>query len=248
MQQDDNINLVANPHLLITNNHEGQLSVGQVIPVQASFVATPGAGVANASGLVPTIGVNREPVALTLTLRPHVNDENLIRLEINQEMSELASATFSPLGPSTTKRTAQTTVFARDQQTIIIGGLMRDKVSDGVQKVPFLGDIPLLGFFFRSKQKTIEKQNIILAITPYVINEPAELVRVLQAKLRDRRDFLRHFGTDYERRLLEGPLGRSSSPGMFERINRAVKQLDEKGPDSPAREEEIAGGLELPGS
>jgi general secretion pathway protein D len=233
LQRDDNINLVANPHLLITNNHEGQISVGQVIPVQASFVATAGAGVPNSGGIIPTVGVNREPVALTLTLRPHVNDENLIRLEIDQEMSELASATFSPLGPSTTKRTAQTTVFARDQQTIIIGGLMRDKVGEGSQKVPLLGDIPVLGFLFRSKQKTVEKQNIILAITPYVINDPADLVRILQAKIRDRRDFLRHFGTDHERRLLEGPLGRPPSAGMVEQINRAVKHLDAQAP-SPA--------------
>ena len=218
--------------------------------MQSSFVATSGAGVANASGLIPTVGVNRETVALTLKLTPHVNDENLIRLEIDQEMSEIASATFSPLGPSTTKRTAQTTVFARDQQTIIIGGLMRDKVTEGSRKVPLLGDIPVLGFFFRNTQKTVEKQNIILAITPYVINEPGELVRVLQAKVRDRRDFLRHFGTDHERRLLEGPLGGAHSVGMLEQINRAVKRLEDSdtgsGPPVDEGESTVVGGLELP--
>jgi hypothetical protein len=171
------------------------------------------------------------------------------RLEIDQEMSEIASDSFSALGPSTTRRTAQTTVFARDQQTIIIGGLMRDKVTSGVQKVPFLGDIPLLGFFFRSTTKSVEKQNIILAITPYVIDDPSDLVRVLAAKVRDRRDFLRHFGSDHERRLLLGPLGLSGSGGMLEQINRATRApVEEVPPPASPGAAAALDGVALPGS
>jgi len=117
-------------------------------------------------------------------------------------------------------------VFAHDQQTIIIGGLTRDRSSESTQKIPLLGDIPLLGFLFRSRQKTIEKQNIILALTPYVVDGPADLTRVLEAKLRDRRDFIRHFGSEAERRLLAGPLPPRAGPGMVERINRTVRELD----------------------
>jgi general secretion pathway protein D len=157
-------------------------------------------------------------------LTPHVNDDGLIRLEIEQKMEELSGT--GPLGPSTTKRTATTTVFARDQQTIIIGGLTRERTSEAAQKVPLLGDIPLIGFLFRNTQRTVEKQNIILALTPYVIHDPADLTRVLEAKIRDRREFVRLYGTPQERRMQVGPLGVPTTPGMLERINRAVRALD----------------------
>jgi general secretion pathway protein D len=218
--QDENVDLIANPHIMITNNHEGQLSVGQRVPVQTGFTSLPGA---TAGSSVPISSVSREDVALTLTLIPHVNDDNVIRLEIDQEMSELASAGAVPLNPTTTRRTAHTTVYAHDQQTIIIGGLTRDRVSEATQKIPLLGDIPVLGFLFRSRQKSVEKQNIILALTPYVIDGPADLSRVLEAKLRDRRDYLKYFGKEAEQRLLDGPLPRRRSPGMLERINQAAR-------------------------
>jgi general secretion pathway protein D len=226
LQQDDNVDLIANPNLLITNNHEGEISVGQRVPVQGAFAGTTVGGAA--AGLVPTVSVNREDVALTLKLTPHVNEDGLIRLELDQEMSELGASGL--LGPSTTRRTAHTAVVARDQQTIVIGGLTRERQTDSVQKVPLLGDIPLLGFLFRSTEKIVEKQNIIMAITPYVIDEPADLVRVLEAKLRDRRDFIRLYGSAQERRLLEGPLGPPRTRGMLERINRAVKEQEELDP------------------
>jgi general secretion pathway protein D len=241
------VDLVANPHLLITNNHEGMISVGQRVPFQAGFVAgVPGGQV---PGLLPNVSVNREDVALTLKLTPHVNEDNQIRLEIDQEMSEIAPGTDNGLGPTTTKRTAQTTVFARDQQTIIIGGLMRDKASDSASKVPFLGDIPVLGFFFRRTRRVIEKQNIIIALTPYVIDDSSDLLRVFEAKLRDRRDFLKHFGSAQERRLLEGPLGVPRTTGMLERINRAVKDDEANvAAVAPPPTPPAADGLPLPGS
>ena len=194
-------------------------------------------------------------------------EDGLIRLEIDQEMSELGT-NENNLGPSTSRRTTHTTVFARDQQTIVISGLTRERVSDAAQKVPLLGDIPLIGFFFRNTQKITEKQNIILALTPYVIEDPADLTRVLEAKLRDRREFARLFGSDEERRLLMGPLERRST-GMLEQIHRAVRDVEEtegsdgptagrpsgssaapaaaSSPDEPATEAREA-GLPLPGS
>jgi len=221
LQLDQNVNLVANPHLLITNNHEGEISVGQKIPFRSGITSVGGA----AGTGVAFVPISREDVALTLVITPHVNDENLIRLEINQEMSEVAAGADSDLGPATTQRKARTVVFAHDRQPIIIGGLMRDKVVDGAQKVPLLGDIPVLGVLFRSTHKTIEKQNIIIALTPHVIDGPGDLAQVLEGKLRERREFIRYFGTDEERRLLAGSV---PTPGMLERINRAVKEVEER--------------------
>jgi general secretion pathway protein D len=253
LQENDNVDLIANPHLLITNHQEGEISVGQQVPVPGAFTQNvAGAGIAS---LVPTVSVNRENVALTLRLTPHVNDDGLIRLEIDQEMSELGAT--SALGPSTSRRTTHTAVVARDQQTIVISGLTRERQSDTSQKVPLLGDIPLIGFFFRNTQKVSEKQNIILALTCYVIDEPADLTRVLEAKLRDRREFIRLFGSDQERRLLQGPLGPPRTTGMLERIHRAVQTVDGDtgAPPTPshltpagAEAASASQGLPLPGS
>ena len=217
LQSDQNVNLVANPHLLITNNLEGEISVGQKIPFRSGITSVPGA----AGSAVAFVPISREDVALTLTITPHVNDENLIRLEINQEMSEVAAN--GDLGPTTTQRKARTVVYARDRQPIIIGGLMRDKLVDSADKVPLLGDIPVLGVLFRNTRKTMEKQNIIIALTPHVIDGPGDLAQVLESKLRERREFIQYFGTDEERRLLAGS---TSTPGMLERINRAVKEVE----------------------
>jgi len=221
LQSDQNINLVANPHLLITNNHEGEISVGQKIPFQSGITSVPGAG---GTG-VAFLPISREDVALTLTITPHVNDENLIRLEINQEMAEVAPGTDSTFGPTTTQRKARTVVFAHDRQPIIIGGLMRDKLVDSVQKAPLLGDIPLIGVFFRNTRKTVEKQNIIIAVTPHVIEGPGDLAQVLESKLRERREFIRAFGSEEERRLL---VQSAPTPGMLEQINRAVREAEER--------------------
>jgi general secretion pathway protein D len=221
LQTDSNINLVANPHLLITNNHEGEISVGQKIPFQSGITSVPGA----AGTGVAFVPITREDVALTLTITPHVNEDNLIRLELNQEMSEVAAGSDSSFGPITTQRKARTVVFAHDHQPIVIGGLMRDKVVDSAQKAPFLGDIPILGALFRGTHKTVEKQNIIIALTPHVIEGPGDLARVLEDKLRERSEFLRHFGTEEERRLAGV---RVSTPGILERINQAVKKAEQQ--------------------
>ena len=221
LQTDSNINLVANPHLLITNNHEGEISVGQKIPFQSGITSVPGA---SGTG-VAFVPISREEVALTLTITPHVNEENLIRLELNQEMAEVAAGSDTSFGPITTQRKARTVVFAHDHQPIVIGGLMRDKVVDSVTKAPLLGDIPLIGVFFRNTHKTVEKQNIIIALTPHVIEGPNDLARVLEDKLRERREFLRAFGTDEERRLAGVMV---STPGMLERINQAVKEVEQQ--------------------
>jgi general secretion pathway protein D len=171
---------------------------------------------------VAFVPVSREDVALTLTITPHVNEDNLIRLELNQEMAEVASGTDSSFGPITTQRKARTTVFAHDHQPIVIGGLMRDKVVDGVQKAPLLGDIPILGVLFRSTKKTVEKQNIIIALTPHVIEGPNDLARVLENKLKERREFLRHFGNAEERRLASV----GTTTGLLEHINKAVREVE----------------------
>jgi general secretion pathway protein D len=110
-------------------------------------------------------------VGITLKLTPQITSDDNVKLDINQEISSIiATAGINPnlLGPSTSKRSATTTVVVKDRETMVIGGLIRDNVTSSTSKVPLLGDIPLLGWFFKSKTTRVEKTNLMIFITPYI--------------------------------------------------------------------------------
>ncbi len=233
LQINNDVDVLSNPHLLIMNNEDGEISVGQRIPFPVSTLGLGGAG-AGAAGALGGLGglglggifpqVQREKVALEMKLTPHVNEHDIIRLEVDEKISELAPGS-SNLGPSTSERTAKTIVVAKDQQTILIGGLMSDKVINSVTKVPLLGDIPILGFFFRSTTKHVVKTNLIIALTPYVISDQSDLRRVLEKKMKERREFVERFGGE-ERPNLESDIDYRRKRGMLEEINRAAREIE----------------------
>ena len=201
LQTNSDVDVLSNPHLLIMNNEDGEISVGSRVPFPVSTFGLGGGGAPGGAAPIPGFAgvssffpnVQREKVALELKLTPHVNEHDMVRLEVDEKISELAPGP-SNLGPSTSERTAKTIVVAKDQQTILIGGLMSDKVINTVTKVPLLGDIPILGFFFRNSTKKMVKTNLIIALTPYVINDMSDLRRVLEKKMKERREFVERFG------------------------------------------------------
>ena len=88
------------------------------------------------------------------------------------------------------KRTAETQLVVRDQQTVVIGGLVRDAITNGETKIPILGDIPVLGYLFKQKQTTKTKSNLLLLLTPYVIRSPEDLRAIFERKMQERQEFL----------------------------------------------------------
>jgi general secretion pathway protein D len=233
LQTNSDVDVLSNPHLLIMNNEDGEISVGQKIPFPVSTLGLNPAGAAGAASPLGGLGfgglfpqVQRENVALEIKLTPHVNEHDVIRMEVDAKDSEVA-ATSSTLGPSTSERSAKTVVVAKDQQTILIGGLMSDKIINSVTKVPLLGDIPILGFFFRSTTKHIVKTNLIIALTPYVINDQSDLRRVLEKKMRERREFVERFGGE-DRPSLESNIDYRRKRGMLEEINRAAREVEKE--------------------
>jgi general secretion pathway protein D len=154
-----------------------------------------------------------------------VNEHDMIRLEVDQEIQDILSPNFNNLGPATSKRSAKTTVVARDQQTIVIGGLMSDRNVERITKIPLLGDIPILGFFFRNTTKTVQKTNILIALTPYVITDQSDLRRVLEKKLKERREFVERFGKQ-EIVNPEATIDYRRKRGMLEEINRTAKDVE----------------------
>jgi general secretion pathway protein D len=255
LQTNSDVDVLSNPHLLIMNNEDGEISVGQKVPFPVSTLGlNPAAGAATGAlgglglgGLFPQ--VQRENVALEIKLTPHVNEHDIIRMEVDAKDSELAPGGSPTLGPSTSERSAKTVVVAKDQQTILIGGLMSDKIINSVTKVPLLGDIPILGFFFRNTTKHIVKTNLIIALTPYVINDQSDLRRVLEKKMRERREFVERFGGE-DRPSLESNIDYRRKRGMLEEINRAAREVEKEEAimDDIRRRDEMdqSGPVELP--
>ncbi|MBN2494030.1 MAG: type II secretion system secretin GspD [Deltaproteobacteria bacterium] len=239
LQTNSNVNVLSTPHILTSDNEEAEIMVGENIPIPAGYGGYGGgmsslaglASLASQSGLTTgaTSGysgyggyglgmglgmgaINRQEVGLTLRLKPQINEGDYIRIELEEELSEVKD-TSNPLGPTTTKRSAKTVVVVKDQQTVVVGGLMRDKVDIGETKVPVLGDIPVLGWFFRSKSTSKTKTNLLLFLTPYVIETQEDFRTIFERKIRERREFMERFyeaGPEYEAfvdyRRKHGPL------------------------------------------
>ncbi len=232
LQRNNDVNVLSNPYIIITNNDEGELSVGQQLPFPGSTFgagmggAAGGAGGGLLGGLGFGVPVNRTKVALSLKLVPSVNEHNMIRMEVEQKIEDILNENFNGLGPATSLREAKTTVVTRDQQTVLIGGLMSDRTSESVTKVPILGDIPILGFFFRTSTKRKQKSNIIIALTPYVITEPSDMRRIAEKKMRERREFIERYTAFQDTAALDSDIDYSRKRGMLEEINRTVREIE----------------------
>ncbi|HWN67894.1 MAG TPA: hypothetical protein VNM90_09650, partial [Haliangium sp.] len=201
-------------------NEEAEISVGQNIPYQGGLTGLPGGG--QNIGF-PVQSVQRQDVALTLKITPHINASDMVRLEIDQEISDIASPDFGGrgLGPSWSKRTVQTTVVVRDQQSIVIGGLMSDRVTYSENKIPLLGDVPLLGYLFKYTRKQKVKTNLLILLTPYVIKSQMDIEQIVQRKTRETREFARTF-SNFQSMEYRPEIDYRRKRGLLEEINRAT--------------------------
>ena len=127
-------------------------------------------------------------------------------------------------------------VVANDQQTIVIGGLIRDVENEGTTKVPLLGDIPVIGILFRRNNTTVTKQNLVLMLTPYVIESSDDLRRITEQKRKARRKFLELFGREDKQYIAN--INYEHKKGVLESINQRVRKAQE---DSEARLEAYGG-------
>ncbi|MEG0922147.1 MAG: type II secretion system secretin GspD, partial [Comamonas sp.] len=161
-------NILSTPNLLTLDNQEAQILVGQNVPfVTGSYASTNGTNTAN-----PFTTVERKDVGLTLRVRPQINANGTVKLTIYQETSNVIEGTTKETnGPSTSKRSIESTVLVDDGSIIVIGGLLQDQYSGSVQKVPYLGDIPGIGALFRSDSRTRKKTNLMVFLRPVVMRD-----------------------------------------------------------------------------
>ena len=180
LQVDGDVNVLSTPNILTTDNQKAEIMVGENIP----FVTGQSQSTATGGGSILT-SIERKDVGITLKITPQITSDDNVKLDIYQEISavtETAGLNPNVVGPSTSKRSASTTVVVKDRETMVIGGLIRDNVTSATMKVPLLGDIPILGWLFKYKTTKVEKTNLMIFITPYVIKSEAEAVELTRKK------------------------------------------------------------------
>ena len=174
VQQDSSVHILSNPQLLTSDNEEATISVGKNIP----YITRAERSQTN----VDYTTYEYRDVGVILTITPSINTERFVRLKVNQEVSTIVTEESTQGLPTTLKRTAKTTIMIKDNQTIVIGGLMGDSSTANNYQVPLLGDIPLLGWLFKSKGQRREKTNLYIFITPHIIETVAEAEAVKEIK------------------------------------------------------------------
>jgi general secretion pathway protein D len=172
-KKDRDARILSTPQILTTDNQEAKIYVGRNVPFQTTATATQtGSEVYNS--------FEYRDVGKTLKITPMISKDRMVRLNLALEVTELEST--SEFRPTTLKRTVETTAIVRDQQTIVLGGLIDDTASSTNYRVPCLGDIPGLGLAFRSKATAGAKTNLYVFLTPRVIQSPDEASKVADQK------------------------------------------------------------------
>ena len=246
LQSSSDVNVISTPHVIMTDNTEGEITVGQNVPFQAAYAPSLGglgalatAGTTGtttptttaASSLLGLGGlgslyapIQRQNVELRLRIKPQINEGEYVRLEVDEQTEEIASVD-KVLGPTTSKRTAKTTVVAKDQETVVLGGLIQERAIRDVKKIPVLGSLPLLGWLFRSETTKKTKTNLLLFLTPYIIRDQTDYRRIFERKMAERAEFVKRFYG--EETPYEAAVDYDRKPGPLTRLRRGVQdELD----------------------
>ena len=169
---DSNNNILSTPSLMTLDNEEAEIVVGQTVPfITGSYTAT---GNGSSTPTNPFQTIERQDIGLSLKIKPQINEGDAIRMEITQEVSSISGTTVSASDLITNKRSVTTTVMVDDGQVLVLGGLIEDQLVESEQKVPLLGDIPLLGWLFRYQKNIKSKKDLMVFIHPRIIRDSAQ--------------------------------------------------------------------------
>jgi len=173
-KNDSDVNIIATPQILTTDNHEASIEVGENVPYITSLnTSTSNEDYTN---------YEYKDVSTSLKITPHINQENLVRLELYTQVIKLKNPNSTSHTPTTLKRTAETTVVIHDNETVVLGGIIGQDSSDEEYKVPLLGDIPLLGWLFKTQSEYQNKTNLFIFISPHIVENEAELAEIYLKK------------------------------------------------------------------
>jgi len=180
LEEATNANILSTPNLLTLDNTEAKIIVGQNVPFVTGSYASTGGSTSTAN---PFQTIERKDVGLTLKIKPQVSEGGLVRLTIFQEVSSVLPTTTSGASDLITKkRSLETTVTVDNGNTIVLGGLIEDKLQNVAQKVKFLGSIPILGALFRYKKKSKVKTNLMVFLKPTILYSASDSYHLTEGR------------------------------------------------------------------
>ncbi len=188
LQGNTSNNVLSTPSVMTLDNQEAMIKVAEEVPFVTGSYTTSTSGTTAGTGTTtsgignPFQTIQRKDVGLTLTVTPHVTFGTDVRLDIHQEVSNLLPPVQGAVDLVTSKREVKTTVLVKDDSLLVLGGLISDNIKDQVQKVPALGDIPLIGNLFRYRSNDHAKSDLMVFLHPRVLHDAATQAAVSQEK------------------------------------------------------------------
>lgn len=241
LQSSNDVNILSTPHLLASDNEESEISVGQNVPFQAGYTPSNLSGLlgGDATTSISSLSsfvapIQRQNVELRLKIKPQISEGDNIRLTIEEQTEEIAS-NDPTLGPTTSKRTVKTQIVAKDQSTIVMGGMMQERNVRSVTKIPFFGSLPILGALFRDTITTKSKTNLLLFLTPYIIRDEADYRRIYEKKRKEYDLFVEQFYGRQPAYRVDVDFARKSGPytSMRRGVAEEALKLENGGPGTP---------------
>ncbi len=181
---DNRTNILSAPHILTSDNEEAEILVGNNIPIITSRVqAATGQEIQNQAALSTSVNVERQDIGITLRVTPQITEGDSLRLKIFQELTAINDAltgadgvgNAQEVGVALINRRIENTVVVADEETVVIGGLISEQYDDNESKVPWLGDVPILGWLFKTHSRKLTKQNLLIFLTPHIVRTPDHL-------------------------------------------------------------------------
>jgi general secretion pathway protein D len=223
LQDKSKANVLSTPSMMALDNETAKFKMGTSIPYQRGLSFAN----ANSTDVPPgsaNVSIDRIDLNLELEVKPHISGNESVLLELKHDAKELSDST--DLGPTWNTRSFETRVLVRDQQTIVIGGMMQERQLKTSSQVPILGDIPLIGYFFKSTRTIKQKSNLVILLTPYIVHNDLELQAIKERKLREHEEFVGSLHA-FESMKYIPKLDYAKKRGLVEEINLAVKGVEE---------------------
>jgi len=172
------INILSTPTILTSDNKEAEIFVGENVPFKGKIEVS--------TTTNPSLqSIERKDTGITLKLTPQISEGESVKLDIYQEISAVKPLKTGDTDLTTTKRTAKTSVVVQNQETVAIGGLIQEKENETISKVPLLGDIPGLGWLFKSTTKSREKTNLLILLTPRIVRNADDMRKITEKQRQD---------------------------------------------------------------
>jgi general secretion pathway protein D len=182
------VNVLSSPHVLTTENKKAVINDSDSIPIvtsqQVPIGGTTTQTAQNTTSVVGTQSVEYRDAGVILTVTPRIGEKGTVALDVKQEVNDIGNAEPPTGSRRIIKREAETSVVLVNNQTLVLGGLIRERTAIEDRGIPLLKDIPLIGYMFGAKVRTVQKTELLIVITPRVIGTPLDAARVTEDMLR----------------------------------------------------------------